>query len=671
MPGPQQILKVIFDGIYVKTLPEKSGSVEAHIKGKVHNTTFPIGAEKLVAKAVKGETIVLPEAKWAFEVDVSALDAFDVSFAVTEHRTIRSDVDLGGATRTLRYPFTMGAFVLENQYFRINCRAQPKVRGEVTAKRWEAFLVRQVGQAVLATSVGGQDIRYRFEICPVIPALDDDQMALRKRLTILSNSLTTRPVYNGFGPGRIAPDAPINVIPNPSVIPIIPAEQAGRNNAARIEVTYYVQEPGVLLDDDDKRLKWTAVSVDGGEACFVGGGDDATGYGLKVYLRGKSEGEVRLELRYKPVESEQFVLVATYRALVKPIRYIPYRATILYSTRSFDGVRVPQSLPAHVEKHVAVANRILRQAGVELAADPDRTATDGAVATVKPGIFELDIGEKFGLIHNVPEGVVNGIAVGHPPAGEMNAKPNVLNLVYVHTFDNLGTKGVATDFPDSTQGGETFTESGSPSSSWQAPSGVWPDADAGDCTLNFLRGNQRRGGLIVVMISNIACWYNRDPLGTIQAPLPLSQDAALLNSTPHLKSATTHRDFLRAAATGKFEKKSGASFPTPVYHPEWAADEGRWREARREIDQPKGKAANQATGPDGEVGIQHFGQCIAHEVGHVLNLRHRFNGEGRDGVEFPPGRNLMGYGSPLEQIDIDIAQAKLIHKSAVLKDQPP
>lgn len=174
---------------------------------------------------------------------------------------------------------------------------------------------------------------------------------------------------------------------------------------------------------------------------------------------------------------------------------------------------------------------------------------------------------------------------------------------------------------------------------------------------------------MVVMISNIAAWYNKDPKGEVQKPAPLSKDAEELNSNPRLRSAKDYPTFRKLTSTGRFEKKPTDQFPMPVYEPDW--EETRWRKAREEIDRPKGKIGDQATGPDGEIGIQHFGQCIAHEVGHVLNLWHRFNGEGRDGVEFPPGRNLMGYGSPFEQIDIDIAQAKLLHKSTVLKDRPP
>ena len=86
-----------------------------------------------------------------------------------------------------------------------------------------------------------------------------------------------------------------------------------------------------------------------------------------------------------------------------------------------------------------------------------------------------------------------------------------------------------------------------------------------------------------------------------------------------------------------------------------------WEKARSETV----VAPSLISGPTGVVGGLSFGQNIAHELGHALNLRHRHE-SGDDGVLFPPRQNLMTYGGPEVSQNIDILQAKVMHLSPLV-----
>src|SRR5262249_13741690 len=140
---------------------------------------------------------------------------------------------------------------------------------------------------------------------------------------------------NYDGAGRFAADAPLNVVPNPSVIPVIAQGAVTASNAARLEITYY--HPAThAFTGTDARLEWTATSTDGASVRFYdGGANKAKGFGTKVMAYGVTEGEVTFEIRY--VHGGLSMLVAKYRALVRRVGKVKYRATICHADGDFCG----------------------------------------------------------------------------------------------------------------------------------------------------------------------------------------------------------------------------------------------------------------------------------------------------------------------------------------------
>ncbi|MEM2991187.1 MAG: hypothetical protein QXQ02_08410 [Halobacteria archaeon] len=64
--------------------------------------------------------------------------------------------------------------------------------------------------------------------------------------------------------------------------------------------------------------------------------------------------------------------------------------------------------------------------------------------------------------------------------------------------------------------------------------------------------------------------------------------------------------------------------------------------------------------PSSEIGILTYAGTIAHEIGHILTLRHRI-GAGPDGLNRPPGTNLMHGTNPSTSAqDLDIIQARAV-----------
>lgn len=547
------------------------------------------------------------------------------------------------------------------------------------------FACRTGAKGVSYTAVGGGEA-VRVEVCPVTPAIDDAAMAARKRPVPIGAPWRLSPTD-----GRITHDAPINVIGNPSVIPIIPALRVGRSTAARVEVTYY-HPASLAFTESDARLEWTATSTDGGDVRFFDGAPyREKGYGRSVLVYGVAEGEVTLEVRYVVPGSSR--LVATFRALVRNVGRIRFRANILFARGDFRGdgteARIPSSLPAHVAKHVAVANRILRQAAVELVADADATPGDGAVATAHAGVFEVDVSDRIGLTRNLTADVAATTA--------LNARAGVLNIVYVHTPASGATLGLATDFPASGHGSATITDSGSPSHSWCLPTGVPPDAPAGTREMGIHHGRYGREGARAFLLFDTSAWHleatarlnpvdllRREYLAAhaVLAEIDNFRDFGLM-----LFSEWTEADW--DAARARLEREGDAPSATARFvrgdpdfetflitldrarerphandhgwDPNSPWTEAEWRAAR------EGLAPPGVSGSDGVVGALCFGSTMAHELGHVLNLRHRLE-PGDDGVPFPDTKqNLMSYGGANLSHDIDILQAKVIHLSPLVE----
>jgi hypothetical protein len=190
-----------------------------------------------------------------------------------------------------------------------------------------------------------------------------------------------------------------------------------------------------------------------------------------VLVYGTHAGEVRLEVRF------QGALFAQYRALVRSIRQIPFRANILNGPRRSSQ---PRANPAHVRNHLDIVNRILRQVALELVPDTNVTRTHGARATGEAGIFRIRV--SAGRTRRIPD-------TGFARATRLNYRRGVFNFAYIHS-DAGGNLGAATDYP-ANGAGNTITDNGSPSSSWIQPSGVDPDHAAGNVTMNLLAARER------------------------------------------------------------------------------------------------------------------------------------------------------------------------------------
>jgi hypothetical protein len=252
--------------------------------------------------------------------------------------------------------------------------------------------------------------------------------------------------------------SPINVMPNPAVIPILTAATATADSAARIRFSYI--QPGTwAFAPHDPRLTWTVHTVAGAPAVsFLG-----PAAGPEVLVYGTAPGEVRLEVRLGDA------LVSTFRALVDNVRQVPCRFNILRGTTA--GAR-PRSTAADVQAHIHIANCCLRQLGIALAMDTNATVHHGAVATAIPGIFSI----------NVANGVTRNTSGN--TAVTRNRRAGVLNFAYIRS-DSGGNLGVGMFFPAS-GAGATISDNGTPSTSWISPSGVAPDGAAGNVTMRLI-----------------------------------------------------------------------------------------------------------------------------------------------------------------------------------------
>ena len=451
----------------------------------------PVGDRNRIFDAEDGRSIPLDERQWQTIIDVRGRDLNSmpviVRFQVKDFDDLSPDDALGSVTRTLRSGRSQGNFRRYQDdfalgFFTLDWRVEFMVSGQFGFEHptYAVFATRQHPGSVSCTTISGRSFMARMEICPVIPLPPDpDDMPPRpQRAGALMGIF---PVTNREDGTIVRPDSPINIIPNPSAIPILNAADLTAaeldNQAARIEFTYY-DPPTLNFTNDDPRLEWS-ISGQGDAAQlarFFGPGSTPDGchsHGTKVmvYGTGTAEGEVLLEMRF------QGALFATYRALVLPVRQIRYRANIL---NGLSGSQ-PRSRPEHVRDHILIANRFLRQMAIELVPDPDDTVTDGAEPTEFPGIFRI----------RVAQGVTRNIPVGDwPRATRLNYRQGVFNFAYIHS-DHNGNFGAATDYPAS-DAGMNIRDNGTPSTSWIRRSGIPPDIPVDPVEMDLLLSRERQ-----------------------------------------------------------------------------------------------------------------------------------------------------------------------------------
>jgi len=451
-------IKVIFHRVYVKDDADTFGSGEFYFQASVDDIS--VGNPNTIYNAVEHRWIDLPEREWSRVVNVRRESEVMVRFQGKDE-DVTFDDDLGTITHRLRRPWRQRRYRHSTQYYILEWSVELAVDGRFGRHAPNAvFACRARRGAGVCTTVSGARVVSRLEIHEVRPT---PTTGLPPRPTFPAG---TGPAVTNGGNTNVRPSDPINIIPNPAVIPVLAPAAANNQTAARIEFTYY--RPNTLgFTDNDRRLVWSAVSLSGGGAVrFVG-----KPHGLKVLVYGTHAGAVRLEVRFRGA------LLATYRALVMPVKQIPCRFNILNgpSRRS-----TPRSTPGDIVNHLAIANRFLRQVALQLTLDTNPMRHNGARATGTPGIFRIRV--RAGRTRNI------GVT-GFARATRLNYRHNVMNFAYIHS-DSQGNLGAATDYPAS-NAGASITDTGTPSTSWISPTGVPPDAASGNVVMSLLAARQR------------------------------------------------------------------------------------------------------------------------------------------------------------------------------------
>ncbi len=468
MPADERI-KVILKRVYVINDADWFGSGEFYFQAQIDDKA--VGNAKQIFNAREGAWINLDPAAWSLVVDVSAKTSVKMKFHGYD-QDVFCDDDLGSISHELKPPWTARDYRHATKYFLLEWSVELAIDGRFGLHGpKEVFATRSHAGALSCTTVDGSTMEARLEIHPVVPTPPDAPTvppSFPRRPPALSGTAK----YNaGLAAGvTVIPASPLNILPNPSVIPILsppggPAPAAGAppvataDNTARIEFSYY-RPDSLAFTDADPRLEWSWSAIAGGAVAFFG-----PAVGLKVRVYGTAAGEVLLTVKYKGAT------FATYRALVLAVKQIPARFNILNGP----GAAKPLTSPAHVLLHVAIANRYLRQVGIELVFDTNITVKDGAHRVIgSPGIFRISVGA--GQTRNIAQ-------AGHPRAPQMNFRDFVANFAYVHS-DVGGNLGRATDRQGS-KAGATITDSGTPSTSWHIPTGIDPDRAAGALVMNL------------------------------------------------------------------------------------------------------------------------------------------------------------------------------------------
>jgi len=580
MPADERI-KVIFKRVEVRDDGDWCGSGEWFFRIQVDGQTVgnerAQGGERNPIDIRDGDPINLDQSVWFAEVNVRnktevpvVFEALDEDVTCNEHMgTVRYTLLKNTAWRQIELTSR-----LEN--YTLTWEVQLSVGGVFTRHPATAVFAtrRNTAGGVNYSTVTGVRRASRQEICPVWPVPPDASLAP-----------TTRPppagvtvVRNG-DPKEVIAGSDINIIPNPEVIPLMsdpapatgtpPALPAGApprataQTAARIETTYYYPDT-LNFEDDDPRLEWEANPAD--RVGFLGGN-----LGLKVLVYGKTEGDVLLTVRF------QGAVFAQYRAVVRPIKQIPFRANILNGT----GANKPSTSPEHVPNHIAIANRFLRQVGLELVPDTNVNLTNGAAVTGQAAVYR---------INNVPANRTRNVHGSHPMSCRLNHRDNVLNIQYIHSIQkNPGSLifGWAADRPAHPDH-PSISDNLIPTPSWMAPTAAM---GGGGCGVP----------------------PDPNPGGSI---------------TMDLLDSSNRPDFPNLAAI---------------------------------------LITNDNGTPSTDAGARRYGNCIAHELAHVLGLRHRV-GAGPDGtIGHPPQQNIMCQGEPpMTRQDFDRIQAQAMRRSPLV-----
>jgi hypothetical protein len=451
---------------------------------------------------------------WSKVVKISSAKTVKIEFAAKESSLLLPD-DYGSVTHTLRWPFWQTLYLpLSNGKFEVAVRVLLSVRGKIKHHAPnEIFAARTVAGKLEATTVSGTPVRSRIEICEVrpLPPVADmpKRLPVRGKVTFKSD--------RGI---NIKSTDPINVLPNPPVIPIIARAKASKKNAARIEVTFY-QPDTLAFTVDDARLTWKVSGA--GAVDFIGKPN-----GLRVHVYGTRAGDIKLQLHY------QGSVAAEYRGIVKRLKKVKCRVNLLdggVGYRTKVGSRAALG-------HILVANRYLRQVGVRLSLDASNATPNKQGATSvsrrRRGIFRVQLPRaQRGDARNVG-------GSGNPRSLRYNFLPKVLNIVYLRSLTPSSTIGRVYARPANMSpipAGKSYPQmkdSGSPSTSWIKPSGVWPAKNAKTQTMECMDGktDPAAADLWALALSN-------GNSGWLQYGYSLAHEVGHMLGLAHRESAST------------------------------------------------------------------------------------------------------------------------------------
>ncbi|MFA6044917.1 MAG: hypothetical protein WC718_08025 [Phycisphaerales bacterium] len=402
-------------------------------------------------------------------VDVAGRSSFRVRVQVDLVHGLTSRRSIGWIERVIQWPFFEGEYRDANSNWGVTWlidRLGEGIREDDPTDRL-AF-ARDSAEGTILNTVGAPPAPMRVEIHPVLPV-----PALQQPPEQVYTPGSGRARYWSMGVYDSDLPGDPRIIQNPPVVPIVSAAQRSfAGDASTIRVTY--MRPRTLLPAD---LVWSQRSLAGNARVeFVGGNT-----GPHVRVRGVATGEVGLELRYRGA------MVAPYRLLVRPLKVIPCRVQLCHAGTPST---TPASTPTEILAHINIANRFLIQLGLILQMDQDTSVTDNAVPTGTPGVFRLQL--------PAPE-VVNAPSTT-ASCTLKNSRPFVFNFAYIIN-DADSNLGYTTDWegPSATQ----VEDSGTPSSSFIAPSGIPPHEAA---RTNIMRlftpaTQQRRPGLFAMYVT--------------------------------------------------------------------------------------------------------------------------------------------------------------------------
>lgn len=591
-------LRVIFKRVHVRDDADWIGSGEWYFRATVNNT--PVGDTSFTFNAVQDRYIRLPASQWYAIEPVGDRRDVIVRFQAID-RDVTVDDDLGSVEKTLSYPYRQFNYRGRHstEYFILDWDVELSVQGRFGRHPPNTvFATRQHSGTVSYNTVSGTGGMARLEICPVRPTPPDG--SLPRRPTLLPSAAALPPERNDahadiVTAGHVPILVPENIMPNPPVIPILTPPTA----------EWEPGNPPRANSESAARIEFSYyhpanLNFTDADPRLEWSFRSLSG-GAAVGFAGPSQG--RKVLVYGTSAGEvlleirfQGALFATYRALVQSIRCIRYRANILNGPNAASR---PRSTPENVRDHIEVANRFLRQMGLMLIPDRNRPLRHNARRTGIDGIFRISV--PANRTRNL------GTLAAFRWATRRNARANVahpngpiLNIAYVHSAHRPGHAppqpiwGAATDFPANGPGAAA-------NSIFDTDTGNAPAAgtDPPSPTTSWYRAAGHGAGVPPDL--------DPDPAGTEMGLVGPFQ-------RPGPPNVSNLFAFLISDAT-------------PV---------------------------NPATAP----GMMHFGRTIAHELGHVLNLRHR-TGAGDDGLQYPEHENVMCQGEPATVgQDFDIIQAR-------------